>query len=185
MVFPLPRLKNQTTLNYKSVPQVATLATTSYKVVAGDSLYTVAKRFGMTVTALKSANGLTSDAIRIGQVLSIPGTTTTGFVPLSTGSSGSNVSTLQTNLKALGLLYLLTNYRVFRLRYPASSIKFPIMLQSLCHRCSKLSNEYTNMACPCEKKISYETQKIYWRSLQVGWANPFRIRLLRFCILHV
>lgn len=89
-------------LIYKSAPQEATLATTSYKVVAGDSLYSVAKKFGTTVTALKSANGLTTDVLHIGQVLSIPGTTITSFVNLSTGSSGSNVSTLQTNLKALG-----------------------------------------------------------------------------------
>lgn len=99
----IARAEAQNTLNYKSAPQFATLATTSYKVVAGDSLYTLAKRFGITVTSLKSANGLTSDAIYIGQVLSIPSSTsTTAFVTLSTGSSGSNVSTLQTNLKALG-----------------------------------------------------------------------------------
>jgi murein DD-endopeptidase MepM/ murein hydrolase activator NlpD len=42
-------------------------------VAAGDSLNRIASRHGVTVDALKKANGLTSDNIRIGQVLSLPG----------------------------------------------------------------------------------------------------------------
>lgn len=49
---------------------------TSYIVVAGDSLSVIAKRFGTTVEALRSANHLTSDIIKIGQVLSIPSNST-------------------------------------------------------------------------------------------------------------
>ncbi|MEN9752813.1 MAG: hypothetical protein RL670_504 [Actinomycetota bacterium] len=41
----------------------------TYVVVAGDTLSSIAKKFGLTVTKLKSLNGLTSDLIRIGQVL--------------------------------------------------------------------------------------------------------------------
>ena len=49
---------------------------TTYIVVAGDSLSVIAKRFGTTVEALRSANQLTSDLLRIGQSITIPGTST-------------------------------------------------------------------------------------------------------------
>ena len=44
-----------------------------YIVQRGDNLYRISLRFGATVAAIKAANGLTSDIIRIGQVLIIPG----------------------------------------------------------------------------------------------------------------
>lgn len=44
-----------------------------YRVRAGDSLWTIARRFGTTTTALQRANGLTSTRLRIGQVLVLPG----------------------------------------------------------------------------------------------------------------
>ncbi len=43
-----------------------------YTVRSGDTLWLLAKRFGTTVDAIKSLNGLTSDALYIGQVLKIP-----------------------------------------------------------------------------------------------------------------
>lgn len=46
----------------------------SYTVAAGDSLWTIAQRFNTTVDGLKLLNGLTTDAIIIGQILKIPGT---------------------------------------------------------------------------------------------------------------
>ncbi|MEK7787169.1 MAG: LysM peptidoglycan-binding domain-containing protein, partial [Chloroflexota bacterium] len=45
----------------------------TYVVQSGDTLFTLAIRFGTTVDALKAANGLTSDAIYTGQALVIPG----------------------------------------------------------------------------------------------------------------
>jgi LysM repeat protein len=44
----------------------------TYTVQSGDTLYEIANRFGTTVSALKNANNLTSDLIRVGQVLNIP-----------------------------------------------------------------------------------------------------------------
>jgi hypothetical protein len=46
--------------------------TVYYTVVQGDTLSSIAARFGTTVTAIMQANGLTSDLIYVGQVLLIP-----------------------------------------------------------------------------------------------------------------
>lgn len=47
--------------------------TTTYTVVAGDSLSVIAKNYGTTVDAIKQVNGLTGDMIFVGQKLQIPG----------------------------------------------------------------------------------------------------------------
>lgn len=48
---------------------------TTYVVQQGDTLYSIARRFGTTVEAIKAANGLTSNTISVGQRLTIPGGT--------------------------------------------------------------------------------------------------------------
>jgi len=45
----------------------------SYTVKRDDSLSVIAQRFGVSLPALKSSNGLSSDTIHVGQVLTIPG----------------------------------------------------------------------------------------------------------------
>lgn len=49
---------------------------TTYTVAAGDTLFSIARRFNVTVADLRQANQLTSDNLRIGQVLRIPGGST-------------------------------------------------------------------------------------------------------------
>ena len=67
----------------------------TYTVKGGDSLFLIANRFGTTVSALRSANGLSSDWIYPGQVLRIP----TG-----TDSRPSNGSWSSTDLSLLARL---------------------------------------------------------------------------------
>ncbi|MEZ4965373.1 MAG: LysM peptidoglycan-binding domain-containing protein [Saprospiraceae bacterium] len=52
---------------------VSTGNTGLYVVMPGDTLFALARRFGMTVSELKSINGLTSDALSVGQQLRIRG----------------------------------------------------------------------------------------------------------------
>lgn len=58
---------------------------TTYHVVAGDTLFAVARRFGMTVDELKSANSLTSNNLKVGQSLRVKGASSGG------GSGGITV----------------------------------------------------------------------------------------------
>ena len=54
-------------------PQPSSAATTTYRVKAGDTLSAIAARFGVSVSALQQANGITDPRLlRIGQVLQIP-----------------------------------------------------------------------------------------------------------------
>lgn len=55
-------------------PTYSSPSSTSHYVVKGDTLYNIAKRTGSSVTAIKSANGLSSNVISLGQSLVIPGT---------------------------------------------------------------------------------------------------------------
>jgi len=45
---------------------------TSYKVGKGETLFTISKRFIISVESIRRANGLTGDSLKIGQILKIP-----------------------------------------------------------------------------------------------------------------
>lgn len=58
---------------------------TTYTVKAGDTLYSIAKKYNVTVAALAKANNITNyNLIRVGQVLVIPGTTAPTPPPATT-----------------------------------------------------------------------------------------------------
>lgn len=46
----------------------------SYVVVSGDNLYSIANKYGVSVDDIKKLNNLSSNVLKIGQVLKIPGT---------------------------------------------------------------------------------------------------------------
>lgn len=48
------------------------LKTIAYKVVKGDNLSSIARRFGVSISEIKKASGLRSDMLRIGQTLKVP-----------------------------------------------------------------------------------------------------------------
>lgn len=56
------------------VTQAATtMSSSGHTVVKGDTLYAISKRYGVSLTQLRSQNGLSGNTISIGQVLSVPG----------------------------------------------------------------------------------------------------------------
>ncbi len=62
---------------------------TQYVVKAGDSLWRLSTQFGVSIAAIRSANGLVSDALHVGQKLTIPGSHSGG------GQSGSTTYTVK------------------------------------------------------------------------------------------
>ncbi len=69
---------SQTESNVLSKPQIVEVAeargVTTYSGVAGDTVASIAQRFGVSVDTIKWANNLISDAISPGQTLKIPST---------------------------------------------------------------------------------------------------------------
>ena len=58
------------------IPDYSQPASRSHAVVKGDTLYSISKRYGVTLNDLKAANGLEDNKIKLGQLLIIPGTST-------------------------------------------------------------------------------------------------------------
>lgn len=125
---------NNLTNNSLSIGQKLKLPTTkevetqveenTYTVKKGDSLYTIAKKFDTTVEKLKSTNNLTSNTLQIGQVLKIPGTSTT-LPTTHTVSSGETLykiaSTYGTTVNELKKLNNLISDNL----YPGQTLKLP------------------------------------------------------------
>ena len=75
---PPMKIANASEPSYASIlpmPASAHANTATHKVRAGESLWSIAQDFGVSVNAIKSANDLHSSRIRPGQTLSIPNTT--------------------------------------------------------------------------------------------------------------
>lgn len=62
----------KTTPEKKSTPEKKPSATTSHTVKKGETLSKIAATYGVTVAAIKSANGMTSDRLQAGQKIKIP-----------------------------------------------------------------------------------------------------------------
>ena len=74
-VAPAPAAPNYTApAPAPSTPSYASNTTSSrnHTVAKGDTLYSLSRRYGTTVNGIKSANGLSTDLITIGQSLAIP-----------------------------------------------------------------------------------------------------------------
>ena len=56
---------------YEAPKIMAVNYSNSYRVSQGDTLYSVSKRFGMSVDELKQANGILDNNIKIGQTLKV------------------------------------------------------------------------------------------------------------------
>ena len=61
-------------LEYKNIPykEPNTVISDTYTVTSGDTLYSIANRYGITVKELKELNNLTSDILSIGMILNVP-----------------------------------------------------------------------------------------------------------------
>ncbi len=93
------------------IPGISTTGTNTYTVKSGDTLYSIANKFGTSVNDLKSLNNLNSNSLTIGQVLLLPGTeeeTTTNTYTVKSGdtlySIANKYDTTVNNLKDLNNL---------------------------------------------------------------------------------
>jgi len=84
------RIGQQLNVPAKAVPaaSVESDAANTYQVKSGDTLGAIARRHGTTASALRAANNLSGDYLRVGQKLVIPGNAT----PLSPSASAGSVA---------------------------------------------------------------------------------------------
>ena len=68
------------------------VATSSYTVKAGDTLYAIASRYGLSVASLKALNNLNSNLIHVGQTLKVSGTASTNQSNQTSSQTNSQTS---------------------------------------------------------------------------------------------
>lgn len=92
----IPTKSTKATKTDKTSTSTSTVDTTSttHTVVKGDTLWSLAKKYGVSVSALMKANNLSSSTILIGQSLNLrAGMTAYGVNGVTTGSSSTAAST--------------------------------------------------------------------------------------------
>ena len=96
------------TVNYAETTPITSYSqpafTTAHTVTKGDTLYNISKRYAVTVDALQTANDLYGNTIGLGQVLTIPSSTTiinenTYVAPLTMASTSPAPVTLVRNVE--------------------------------------------------------------------------------------
>ena len=89
------RIRVPSTISYESIeecigpsyiPPIA-IETTTYTVKKGDNLYNIARQFGVSETAIKNLNNLTTNNLSIGQILKIPKTSSNNTYVVQKGDS--------------------------------------------------------------------------------------------------
>ena len=81
--------------NYKGIPYIApsgTTQTSTYTVQKGDTLYSISKKYNVTVDEIKKANNLTNNNLVIGQILNIPTTKLTDTYIVQKGDTLYSIS---------------------------------------------------------------------------------------------
>jgi len=96
---------NQKLLISPPSSQVSSTATT-YTVKSGDTLYAIARNDNMTVTQLKTLNGLTTDVIQVGQVLKVAGTAAPSTPVVTATSISKSQMIIDEAKKYIGVPYL-------------------------------------------------------------------------------
>jgi len=80
--------------------------TVNYTVQRGDTLYSIAQRYNVTVDELKAANGITdAGALEVGQILIIPTGQQPSLTPTPTGGQTTHVVQRGENLFRIALRY--------------------------------------------------------------------------------
>ncbi len=70
---PIPNVSQPITPSPAYTPSAPTAQEGSHTVAAGDSLWSLARKYGSSIEAIQSANSLNDTVIRTGQTLIIPG----------------------------------------------------------------------------------------------------------------
>lgn len=81
------------TLKVPSKAEAKLATATTHKVVKGDTLWSIAKKYGVTVASLKKANNLTSDAIDVGQKLRLYASAANTVTASANTANASSTST--------------------------------------------------------------------------------------------
>jgi len=82
-----------TTSIYTASTPIVTSA--SHTVVKGDTLYSLSKRYGVSVSDLRSTNGISGNNIGIGQVLAMPGQRRSISQPVTSGTSATLIRNVE------------------------------------------------------------------------------------------
>ncbi|MGB3729647.1 MAG: LysM peptidoglycan-binding domain-containing protein, partial [Thermodesulfobacteriota bacterium] len=114
-VLKVPALNKHNKAVAKSTKAVDRTTVTKYKVKKGDTLGGIANRYGVTVAKIKKASSLTSNRIKVGDVLLIPGTkkapSTTTYTVVSGDTLGGIGNKFGVSVKKLRTLNnLKSNY---------------------------------------------------------------------------